>query len=779
MQIYITGLHSDANPLPGTGVARSLREAFPDADLIGVDYSERSSGLHCTDFDNVFVPGEWHLLDLNEYARTIRRILESGAMWISCLDLETHWLSAAVGRHPKLLVPPSPALLAATKPAVEVSRLLKIPRPSHLALGATERELHAFLRKAPEGVWLKGPWYGAVRVGNNWPTLVSAREQLRQTWSTTDLFLQQHVSGQHESVVFAAHNGRLLGAALMRKTIRTLEGKTWAGEVSSLHEDLLRELERCVKNLSWTGGGEVECIRDNSGTLWLMEVNPRFPAWIHGTTLSGINLPGALVGVVGQVVPARPRQTFSSFARLVIEVPAHREIRTGCVSEYALPALGNDDPVAAELAQLHPSGMPSLAAVFAKNAMNLRNTPDEDAQNVALRERLLKLLQELPETPARVLLEDDLSERLEQTRICCELASDDNIKLRAAYSLKTNPDRRILDLARRSGFLIDAISQLESLSAVSAGFSADRIILNGPAKFWPRPLVQNAVGYLFCDSVEELRRIRQLQLVDKVTSVLGLRIRPTNLGSRFGVAVPTVAGLAALSDELKSLPSQQPLGLQFHIPSSTIGVAGWWQLFNSMVGFAETLANLAARSFAVLDVGGGWEPTDWDKVLHGGGLETMRRRAQHIPGLREVIFELGKSLVQPTMVLVSRVLDVRRNSDGTVDEIVVDASIAELPDIANAPHRTFFSVAATGELLSGGNGHAVVLGRLCMESDVLVRGIAVPKHIGLGDCFIVCDAGAYDASMSFAFGVGSHSGQGRSRAGDQGQSISSGVGHGG
>ena len=56
---YVSGVHSGPNPSPGLGVARSLREAFPHARLVGVDYSVESSGLHSEVFDQLWVQRPW------------------------------------------------------------------------------------------------------------------------------------------------------------------------------------------------------------------------------------------------------------------------------------------------------------------------------------------------------------------------------------------------------------------------------------------------------------------------------------------------------------------------------------------------------------------------------------------------------------------------------------------------------------------------------------------------------------------------------------------------
>ena len=161
-------------------------------------------------------------------------------------------------------------------------------------------------------MWLKGPYYDAARVPG-WDSFVAARAALTKIWSTERLFLQAHVSGYEESVMLAAYRGELLGCVSMRKRDITPEGKTWAGDISGVDPEYEKPLRRIVKALNWTGGGELEMVRDPAGELWLLEMNPRFPAWVHGATIAGHNLPALLVqGATGaKRGRRRPRRTSS------------------------------------------------------------------------------------------------------------------------------------------------------------------------------------------------------------------------------------------------------------------------------------------------------------------------------------------------------------------------------------------------------------------------------------------------------------------------------------
>ena len=59
----------------------------------------------------------------------------------------------------------------------------------------------------------------------------------------------------------------------------------------------------------WRGGFEVEIMRTPEDELYIMEINPRFPAWIYLAVAAGQNQPAALVDLaLGNKVKA-----FSSY----------------------------------------------------------------------------------------------------------------------------------------------------------------------------------------------------------------------------------------------------------------------------------------------------------------------------------------------------------------------------------------------------------------------------------------------------------------------------------
>jgi diaminopimelate decarboxylase len=84
----------------------------------------------------------------------------------------------------------------------------------------------------------------------------------------------------------------------------------------------------------------------------------------------------------------------------------------------------------------------------------------------------------------------------------------------------------------------------------------------------------------------------------------------------------------------------------------------------------------------------------------------------------------------------------------------VDGSIAELPMHFFQPHRILHRDSQTGELRPLRRGKTMLMGRLCMEHDIVARGVELPAGARAGDLLVFCDAGAYDRSMSYVFGRG-------------------------
>jgi diaminopimelate decarboxylase len=724
--------------------------------LIGVEYSNRCSGIHWHDFDDIWLQRPWDELNLSTHADEVKKVLDSGALWISSIDLEIMWLANVLPNgHPNLLTPSKCALDQVSKPFITAHKDLPVEIPVFVSTDLSDWDLHAFCREHDWKVWLKGPYYEAVRTPD-WPTLQHFRQVLSTAWATETLALQSHVSGYEESIMFSAYRGEILESVRMQKRDLTELSKTWAGDSAEAPEYILEPLKQVVKELKWTGGAELEMVRDAGDKLWLLEWNPRFPAWVHGSTITGRNIPAALVeGATGIPAVHTPAES-NEFTRVVLEIPVNQAYPLSPLPEPFGGTIGHS--------MKHPSGLLQFAQMLhgpdVKEAIEINgagNFPDKVPEEVP--ESFLTDLNGVNfsnlSTPSSIFMADTAAEYFMSAAELTAKLSTEQVNVNCGYSIKTNPDDRLLQLALDSGFFAEAISLAEAHKALAAGFRHDQLILNGPAKWWRRD--NFAIGEfhaIFCDSVEELISVgREIEEGKLNSQVLGVRIRTPNVPSRFGVSIDSPRVYERLIEAIKTVPRSCKLGVHFHMASSNIGVKRWWHLFESMLRWCNSIEALTGRLIECVDIGGGWFPDDLRKF----GESRLKAAVETIPDLlsavEQVITEPGKALAQPSMALATQILEVRQREDDAI-EAVVDGSIAELPMYAFQPHRVLSLDKESGRWRSLGYGKSVLFGRLCMEHDIVASSIELPKDIQAGDILVFCDAGAYDRSMSYVFGVG-------------------------
>ncbi|MEZ0393040.1 MAG: hypothetical protein ACAH59_12540 [Pseudobdellovibrionaceae bacterium] len=744
-KIYISGMHSGQNPCAGVGIARSLRKAFPNLHLVGVDHWQGSSGLHHEVVDDVLLLPQWKQIDSLRHSEYLETLLDSGNIWISGLDVETHWLAQNFGTHPNLFAPPQAALEKTAKPGVQAFCQLGFQVPESISAFLSDSEIHHFLRQNSWQCWLKGPYHEAKRT-SSWDGFERSREAMKKEWKTSQLFVQKNVIGHEESICFSACRGKLTALIHMQKRLITPEGKTWAGRVNPVSRDFFEEFEDIIEQLKWTGGGEIEFVRDLDGKKWIIECNPRFPAWIFGATLSGVNLPAKMIAAACSLPFVEEIQKYPCFTRVVHEIPAKEAV--------GLPIPQDPSLVAWSIEGKGKGGAVQAALIPQLRQQSETTKMEESDQKIPplYTEEIKNHLKSFEgETPTRIHLHDWTFSRFEALVTGIQKAHS-HPKIQIAYSVKTSATDAHLKHAQKCGFFTECISQMEIQRALRTGVPPKEIILNGPGKFWPlttEPVKD--LHMLFCDSIEEFDRVIE---IPDLARVLGFRIQLPKLQSRFGVPIDKIENFQALLKCVRRLKNRSELGFHFHMPSWAIGMQRWKEAMKSLLTWCQSIEQLTEVPIRHLDLGGGFFPSDLEKINFSWVQESVRSA---LPEVKVIYFEPGRSLTQEGEALVSRVLDVRKNKDEEISEIVVDACIAEMPLIHAYFHRVFFqSQTKTDEkqFQPLQKGKTKILGRICMENDVLSPGLNIPASVQLGDLVIFGDAGAYERTMSYDFGRG-------------------------
>ncbi|MGD8569594.1 MAG: ATP-grasp domain-containing protein [Gammaproteobacteria bacterium] len=326
--VAVTGMNADhCNPAPGLAVARCLREAFQkNIRIIGLGYDALDPGIYLSDYCDAgyLLPypssGEDALFDRLKSINDIERFTAI----IPCLDAE---LSSMIRLEPRL----TELGICSYLPTVEQLKVRNKDRLSELAdrTGINYPQIHSitnasFFHTCQDDGWrypmvVKGPFYDA-KVVNNATEGIAAFRQISSQWGLP-ILVQKHIQGEECNLTALGDGaGNMLGAVMMKKRALTASGKAWAGV--STFDDYLHQLAAAIMaKLKWRGPLEVEVMRDKNGAYHLIEINPRFPAWIYLSYGVGRNLPAVLLDLIfGRSPPAFPEpKTGTMFIRYAQE----------------------------------------------------------------------------------------------------------------------------------------------------------------------------------------------------------------------------------------------------------------------------------------------------------------------------------------------------------------------------------------------------------------------------------------------------------------------------
>lgn len=140
---------------------------------------------------------------------------------------------------------------------------------------------------------VKGKFYDAV-IANTLEQAQKAFYKIQAKWGLP-IIVQEFINGTEINIAALGDGeGNAISVIPMRKLYITDKGKAWAG-ITLDDESFIELARKFVHVTKWRGGCELEIMQTADGKPYIMEVNPRFPAWIYLTAAAGQNQPAALV----------------------------------------------------------------------------------------------------------------------------------------------------------------------------------------------------------------------------------------------------------------------------------------------------------------------------------------------------------------------------------------------------------------------------------------------------------------------------------------------------
>jgi len=297
-RVAVSGLSTIDVVNAGLGTARALRRGPGIAQLYGLGYGAFDSGAYRAElFDAAYrLPSSDDPEALLERLREIHARTPFDCL-LPCLDGEILRYAAVRDELEALgvrtLLPGARSFERRSKVGLADPALARdwgafaIPDTVRAHTGA---EVAAAVRALGAPVVVKGPVSHALRAGD--------ADEARAAWARlrergcTEALVQAHVAGERFAVSALCDRAHRCVASFTIKKLRVCErGSTWSG-LRVEQPGLERAFAGFLRELAWTGPVEGEFIRDElDERFYLVEVNPRFTAWVAYTAQAGPNHP--------------------------------------------------------------------------------------------------------------------------------------------------------------------------------------------------------------------------------------------------------------------------------------------------------------------------------------------------------------------------------------------------------------------------------------------------------------------------------------------------------
>jgi len=300
LNIAVTGLNNTDNPGPGIPVIRGLKEATSFTPrIIGLAYENLEPGIYMKDMvDKTYqIPypksGSDVFLDRIRYIHS----RENLNVIIPNLDAELYTFIKAEEELKELgihtFLPTLRQFEERSKPNLNAfGEKYDIKVPFSKSIG-NYTDIYNLQADFDFPVLVKGKFYDAY-LAYNTEQVINYFNKLSSKWGLP-VIIQEFVRGTEVNVVALGDGkGETIAAVPMRKQYITDKGKAWGG-ITIQDPNLLQITRDLIKKTKWRGAMELEMIKTTQGEYYLIEINPRIPAWVYLAVAAGQNIPEALV----------------------------------------------------------------------------------------------------------------------------------------------------------------------------------------------------------------------------------------------------------------------------------------------------------------------------------------------------------------------------------------------------------------------------------------------------------------------------------------------------
>ena len=297
MKIAISGLNNTDNPAPGIPVAKSLEE---NHEMIGLSYDVNEPGNYMNIVKKTYLM-PYPSLGYKELQERLQYIQKNEGIEgvIPNLDAELplyiKYQDEIEAMGIKLCLPSLENFELRNKNRLgNLSGELNMTYPKTYEVSSVS-ELTECTKSSNFPLMIKGNYYKAY-MSYNLESAIDNFYKISNEWGFPVL-VQEVVSGEELNFVGVGDGkGELKGGVAIKKLTTTEIGKIWTG-VTIKNDKLVQIAKDFVAFTKWRGPFELECIV-NMNQIFMIEINPRFPAWVYFATELGVNLPQMVIDIM-------------------------------------------------------------------------------------------------------------------------------------------------------------------------------------------------------------------------------------------------------------------------------------------------------------------------------------------------------------------------------------------------------------------------------------------------------------------------------------------------
>ncbi len=308
LNIAVSGLNAIDSPGPGVAVIRALREAESfDVRIIGLAYESLEPGIYMHDLVDKTYQFPYPSSGIDEIHERVNYIHEKENLDVLIPNFDAE-LYPFIKLENELMAKGIHMCLPTMEQFEERHKMnlnqfgekynINVPQSKSMY---DVSEIPDIQKEFDFPVLVKGKYYDAYVAYSN-EQLKTYYNKISAKWGYP-VIIQEFVHGMEYNITGLGDGlGNTISAIPMRKQYITDKGKAWGG-ISVSDQKMIALTHHFISQTKWKGGFELELMKDKEGKFFLLEINPRMPAWIYFSVGVGHNIPEALVKLaLGQKV---------------------------------------------------------------------------------------------------------------------------------------------------------------------------------------------------------------------------------------------------------------------------------------------------------------------------------------------------------------------------------------------------------------------------------------------------------------------------------------------